>query len=227
MDTATSPREEDQATNADAGSSNNSLRPPGHYAKANTTSVLPEFSNSEQDFIRSAFSPGNAVRIHQLPDKLRHNRITKNRSLDRLGNLGPTKAASVTANTNTETQATRCLLPEGTSKLSLPPPSPINFKSGGPPAFNIPQESAPPLSNRSFGEFAYHESPYDAIDREQRKDRKKVIDICFLHDLKLYSDPTLNLLSWHAVIVKTQSQVVSKLRHVMTSQNETCNDITK
>ena len=26
----------------------------------------------------------------------------------------------------------------------------------------------------SFGEFAYHESPYDATDREKRKDRRKV-----------------------------------------------------
>jgi len=149
----------------------------GDFAKTNTSTVLPQFVNSEQDFIRCAFSPANWTRLKELPNTLKHNKVFKHRTVERLAHLGSTKAGQVTKNTLAETQATRFLLPPKISPpgtaISLPDPSPRNFKAGDAPAFKIPQQSEPPLSNRSFGEFAYQESPYDATDTEKMKDRRQ------------------------------------------------------
>jgi len=154
-----------------------SPRTAGCFAKANITSVLPEFINAEQDYIRNAFTPGNSFRIKTLPDKLGYSKVNKNRSVERLSQLGPRKAHSVTRNLTVETQATRCLLPmPGTpGPIPLPPTSPRNFVGGEPPAFCIPQSpGTAPLSNRSFGEYAYHESAYDAAELDIRRSAARV-----------------------------------------------------
>ena len=61
--------------------------------------------------------------------------------------------------------------PRGTP-IHLPPASPRNFVSGQPPAFCIAQETVPPLSNRSFGEFAYKGDNYTKGDADRKKHRK-------------------------------------------------------
>eukprot|EP00736_Rhodelphis_marinus_P002014 Rmarinus@m.20331 len=51
-----------------------------HYALPNVAAVLPEYTNSEQDYIRRAFQNGNYTYLATVPDKLRYNGVTEQRA---------------------------------------------------------------------------------------------------------------------------------------------------
>ena len=98
---------------------------------------------------------------------IRHRSVDRARTVERLSQLGTVKAKGVTKNTIVEYQSTRGILPPkgsppGTS-ISLPSPSPPNFKAGEPPAFNEATRyeggsrtrTSSPLTNRSFSDFHY------------------------------------------------------------------------
>lgn len=46
-----------------------------HFRLPNFTSILPTYTNVEQDDIRSAFTVGNHVSLRELPNKIRYNSI--------------------------------------------------------------------------------------------------------------------------------------------------------
>ena len=159
----------------------------GRYAMATVNSVLPEYTNSDQDVVRCAFSPANCVSIAQLPSEIKYNRVSVSRSVKRLAALGCHRAKRVSPVAMARSRHDERML------KTQPLPSPRDYLAGAWPA-NCPSGHGElPHTSKQFSDFDYKFSPYNTarlladLERQQHVHAQAVIsetpfapsDVCF------------------------------------------------
>jgi len=131
------------------------------------TSVLHEYTNSEQDVVRCAFSPANCVSLAALPDEIKYNRVSVTRSVKRLAALGCHRAARVTPVAMARSRHDDIML------KTQPLPSPRDYLAGAWPA-NCPSGPGDlPYTSKQFSDFDYKFSPYGTISALQSAERQQ------------------------------------------------------
>ena len=51
-----------------------------HYQLPNFSSILPEYTNAEQDYVKGAFSTGNFSSINKVPNNIKPTEVSKMRN---------------------------------------------------------------------------------------------------------------------------------------------------